>query len=493
MANLAKIEEFRSEREPIFASWNNGKSTLYGALIWRDEQPTLQLGMEIDGEEELDEIRTSSPILENTTPATKHVFLCNTSKYGRVSLQNCLMVGMRASYSKFSNKTEVIFDFVPETIWFGAPLDELDGKVDSAVARDIRLSGFFGTPNLQRELPYGREAEEKFAVFGSPKEIWLWSGPNEWQIPMGTSGFSFGVNTSVVSTFSATTGYSLQSTVELYLHAKEPTTIEKFRGIIFELEQILSHYSIESFSFLSEELFAQNDVSSTLAWQMADDRDLFTPPLLHQVLADFRDRAVIEIIFDDWFSQTETVKLSRWLFTRSLKETESGLARFVAVSQAFEVLGREYGPTPKVSKKEHRLRLKKFRDLLEDEFDDEFIKRASSLVSASNSNSFRDVIAYMIGGALEFYGLGSKKDVDDLCKNFSDMRNTIVHMSDSKEGKLNKAFSAVNKMSLRLSFFYVLVQAYIAKLPLEQSRIESFLLNNRNARHGLNNEVLEAL
>lgn len=493
MTNLDKILKFRNEKEPLYTKWECGDHKLFGALVWRGAQPILQLHTEFEGTRHWDNLEKSDPFLNDTKAPKKFTFSGNTQKYGQISLCNCMQSKINTSNSFDLNRTYLQVEFILESVWIGEQLDEIDGNVDSAVARDTRLGGFFGVPCLERVLRYGNEASKKFELLGHPKEIWLWKGPNEWQIPMGDTGFCFGVNTSVCSSTSATSGYSLNSTVDLHIHSNKPTKIESFQKAIFQLEQILSLYSVERFSFLSQEFLDADGKSSTLAWRLGEDEELFAPPMAHQVLADFTDRAMIEVIFKNWFLENRTVELSRWLFTRSLEETQSGIARFVAVSQAFEVLGREFGPSPKISKSDSRSRLKKFRNLIDGEFDEEFIARIDKLVSSSSQNSYKDVISHMIGEAVEYYKLGKRDDVDAVCKKFSDLRNTIVHMSDKKQGELDEAFSIVNKMSLRLSFFYVLVQAHLAKLPLQPNCIESFLYNNRNVRHGLNNEILEHL
>jgi fucose permease len=74
-------------------------------------------------------------------------------------------------------------------------------------------------------------------------------------------------------------------------------------------------------------------------------------------------------------------------------------------------------------------------------------------------------------------------------KMVSETRNAVVHMSDNDKGQLNEAFARVNKLSLKLCFWYAVCQAYYAGVKIPN--IAEFLFNNRSARHGLPNEVLE--
>lgn len=491
MSRLEEILNFRDNKEPLFTSWNFGEYSNYGALIWRDGQPVLQLLLETVEKDILGNDKENVPFLVDTKAPLKATFTGVTTKYGTVTIGSCLRGTTNSSHNFATGNRTYHLEFFPENIWIGSSLDTLKNTATSVTARDARLVGFFGNPDLKTIMPFGEENKEAFDALGNPKEIWVWQGPNEWQISMGETGFSFGINTSAYSRSDSKSGYSVQSTVDIHVHSDEPTTIENFKKQLYKIEQVLSVYSLESFSFLSEEFFCSDHKSIALVWQLGEDQNLFTPPMHHQILANFTQRDIIQKIFDNWFTENKNIELSRWLFSRSLQETKSGLSRFVAVAQAFEVLGREIGPDSKVTKAEHKKRLKKFKALINGQFDQEFIDRATGLLTSSNSNSFKDVISYIIGNAVEYYSICKKEDIGDLCREISDLRNTIIHMSNNDKGKLNNAFSRVNKMSLRLSFFYAIVQAHLGEIPLED--IGMFLGSNRNARHGLDNEALENL
>jgi fucose permease len=85
--------------------------------------------------------------------------------------------------------------------------------------------------------------------------------------------------------------------------------------------------------------------------------------------------------------------------------------------------------------------------------------------------------------------LGEVGNLSEFSKMVSETRNAVVHMSDNDKGQLNEAFARVNKLSLKLCFWYAVCQAYYAGVKIPN--IAEFLFNNRNARHGLPNEVLE--
>jgi hypothetical protein len=131
------------------------------------------------------------------------------------------------------------------------------------------------------------------------------------------------------------------------------------------------------------------------------------------------------------------------------------------------------------------------RQALSGNFEDSFIDRVADLVRSSNRSFFRDALSHMLGGAAEAFALGSGKDLAGFSKLVADTRNAVVHMTDNDEGKLDEAFARVNKLSLKLCFWCAVWQAHHLRLPVPAHDIKMFLLNNRNARHGLPNELLD--
>jgi ApeA N-terminal domain 1 len=296
------------------------------------------------------------------------------------------------------------------------------------------------------------------------------------------------VYTEALESTSSTEGHTLQSTITLAIHSPGPTSIEAAASELARLEEIISVFSIEAFTFQIEEYQSEDFESVTVIWRLGEDCNLFEPPMRHQILVDLTDANTLEAVCREWFGATEMVKLSRWLFAHALKETDDGLARFIAVAQAFEVLGRELGPHQPMPRTRLNEAVESVRKALSD-FEESFIERSVKLIQSSNKSSFRDALNHMLTRTVEGLKLGDVGDLSAFCKLVSETRNAVIHMSDDDKGKLNEAFSRVNKLSFQLCFWYSVCQAHYLGLTIPN--ISEFLLNNRNARHGLPNEILE--
>jgi hypothetical protein len=165
------------------------------------------------------------------------------------------------------------------------------------------------------------------------------------------------------------------------VHAPEKTSIAAASSMLSKLEEIISVFAIEPFTFQVEEYGTDEFASVTLVWRLGEDRSLFQPPMRHQILIDLSDIETLKTVCRQWFAASETIGLSRWLFVRALRETEDGLARFVAVAQAFEVLGRELGPNDSMPKSRLKKAVASVQQALSGDFDGGFVERVVVLFS----------------------------------------------------------------------------------------------------------------
>ena len=379
-------------------------------------------------------------------------------------------------------------DLLPTQVWLGSHMEHVEDQVFHVFVRDARLGGYLGTPGLTTHRIWDSEFKSALDALGSPDEVWALHHPREPSIALKGTPFSLTVSSDVETTFSSAGANSLRSLVKIALRSEEPTSISQASDVLHRLEQIFSVFALEPFSFQFKEFHGEASVpnSVSLVWQLGESRDDFHPPMRHQILVDLTDRQTLETICNSWFEASQVVKLSRWLFTRALRETDNGLARFIAVAQAFEVLGRELVIGSKMPKSRVKRAVEIVQKGLNGEFEAGFVDRVVSLIRSSNKTSYRDMLVEMISSASP----EPQHDVLEFCKRVSDTRNAVVHMTTSSEAALSDAFKRVNKLSLQICFWYAVVQAHHLGIPIPN--IVQFLFNNRNARHGLPNEMLES-
>lgn len=491
MSSLEKVLEFRSRRLPISTYWRVGEHKAYGSLIWEQDTPNLQITFEAELDEEGREAVPDHPILRLTKPPLQPNIVGLSSPFGLVTLENCARYNVEKSSGALSNTVLYELTFQPARIWIGAELAEVRNDVSYSIAYDTRLAGFFGPPTLVKRYSRGEENQEMFSAFETASEIWAIHPSEAPVIKLGDTGFALRVSGTTTQSWSSTGGDTLRSITTVVTKPPEATTLEDCFQTLSKVEQILSIFSLESFSFQAPAFYTDDHQAIALVWALGKERDLFNPPMRHQILVDLADPENLQRICDAWFRATPIVELSRWLFCRAIAESDSGLSRFITVVQALEVLGREHGPTGGNTKADLKRAAKGIRKALsEEEFDESFIQRTVGLVQSSNKASFRDVLKHMVEPTIGRLGPDySSEFVGEFCKTVAETRNAVVHMSDNNKGALTAAFDRVNKLSLFISFWYAMIQAELLDVPTPNAA--GFLFNNRTARHGLPNEILE--
>ncbi|RWQ31933.1 MAG: hypothetical protein EOS21_31430 [Mesorhizobium sp.] len=489
MSKFSDAITFRSLTRPLMTLWSVGGTQAFGSLVWMDDKPILTLFIEVGEEVAHNFDNAKIPVLEATRPPIQATISGTVRKFGTVTLEQCARYNVRTSHNTRAGRVIYELDFLPSAVWMGAPTEAVEGRIMSVVASDSRLAGFFSAPGLRTYDSFAPETNAVFDALGQPEKIWAVHGPLQHEIPLGETGWLLNLYTDSLSTTSATEGHILRSTVNIGLHAPKLTSVSEASVQLARIAEIISTFSIEPFTFQFERYDSDGLESVTLIWRLGENRALFQSPMRHQILVDFSNAETLRSVCKQWFLASPTISLSRWLFVRALRETEDGLARFVSVAQAFEVLGRELGPHDSMPRSRLREAVGLIQDALKGKFEEKFVERVAGLAQSSNKSSFRDVLNYMLSMPVERLKLGSGEEVGKLCKLVSDTRNAVVHMTDNDKGKLNAAFSQINKLSLQLCFWYAVCQA--DHMRLEMPDIGVFLFNNRNARHGLPNELLE--
>ena len=380
----------------------------------------------------------------------------------------------------------------PCAIWIGSCKMSQDERVLAAYAYDSRLTGFFGQRQIVRHRSFAPELAEVFAKTGNPRELWAVHAPTGAAQALCGTDFTVAIDVEGTSSFSATEGSSFHSLTRLRFAAEKPKFLQDFSDTIWRFGQILSIFSLECLRFQAVIYHLGSGEKIGLCWQLGEKRNAFNPPMQHQVLLDFSDPSVLKIVCEKWFQADKDEHLSRWLFCRALAETDDrGLARFVAVAQSLETLGRKFQPTPKKTRNEMNRIADLIQDALSATVDQQFVARIVGLVKSSNHSSFRDVIAFMIEKSWPHSFPVEPESIKKLAKEIAEVRNAVAHMGDGNSLSLETAFSRINKLSLKMAFWYAMIQAHM--LGVQPQDPGGFHLNNRNARHGLPNDLLESL
>jgi hypothetical protein len=197
---------------------------------------------------------------------------------------------------------------------------------------------------------------------------------------------------------------------------------------------------------------------------------------------------------------SEVMRLSRWLYCKAIRETDDGLARFISIAQALEVLGREVAPSSKiVDKPTRRKAVAAIKAALTDAGIDEtytarLVQNAENSNSTSYSNALVELMRPVEPVVLPLAKLsypGEVQSLADFARLVSSTRNAVVHMTSDKRQELQQAFRRIPKLSFLIGFIFTVVQVNFLGFPM--TKAHEFLMNNRHLRHGLPNDFLEKL
>lgn len=492
MDTLERVRSVNSLADPVSTLWNVDSATVFGTLRWAENKPELQLFVEVALTEASSWGEVDHPVLNATKPPIQACVVGHCEGHGTITLEGCARYNVRGTSDHINGKTIYTLYFLPTRIWLGTlPADE-KAPITGITLLDTRLGGYFRSPGFKSHYLSPDERADVFERLGTPEQIWCFHQDDGDPIKLGMTGFELKLASTISNSMSHTTGYGVQSVTRLDLKPREGAPREECERVVSQLQDLLTVFSLEPFSFLSITFYSDDSGPLTLAWQLGDWDKSFVPPMAHQILVDFTDQDVFRTACENWFGATETLGLSRWLYCKAIRETNNGMARFISVAQSFEVLGREFASAEKrVSKTERSNALAAIAKALEQVGTGEyFATRIVNLVRSSNATSYPEVLKDMILPVAKILTPDHLEQAKSFCKLVADTRNNLVHMTDDR-AELDAAFARVNKLSLKLCYWYALVQAHHLGLPL--NRAETFLVNNRTARHGLPNEVLETL
>lgn len=495
MKDIEKTISFRNSEAVHCGYWEIGDESAYGSLRWVNEAPklTIILRRKFD----ISKFRSSptdydDPMLKKLKPPSRIDVIGTISGYGIVTLEKCFLVHSNISTNYNRNEVFIEITLQMHAIWMGAVLHDINGKIKCATIHDKRIGGFFGNSST-KTIYKGNDNKEAFDKLDDPICLMGIYNNSLKKIQLGDSDFFLSVGDSFTGSFSATLSKTISASKEIIIEADKDCTIEELEHYIFNIENMLSVFSLERIRFehVSFEHFNPPSHSKiTKVWRLKDEFE-FTPPMHHQILIDFTNRIVLESLFRNWFQSNRVRELSIWIFMKSLSETEDSVARFTLVCQAFEVLGRDLLAKPMLSKGQMKKAASAIENALEGEFEKDFVDRVKALVSSSNRASFKSVLEELILPVIKNNNIAYKETFDNICKRVSDVRNTLIHMSDDGTERLNLAFSNAGKLSLLSCFLYSIIIASQFEIPVHD--INAFLLNNRTSRHGLPNDILSDL
>lgn len=500
MPSIETVRTFRSISTPISTVWKLDQLSAVGTLCWRDGTPELILIVELDQAELMRVKHLKHPWLDATKPPAKPRISAPSTSFGTLILDDCLQVNVRTRDSYVAGVSHCEIHLQPTRIWLGDPGRPETSSIHAISLLDGRLGGFFRFPGFDSYLVSADHHRELFDTLGEPEEVWAFKPHRGDPITFGKTGFKLRQVTRCFHGMSHTTGYEYTTIASLRLEPPPDTDRRTCEGIIYQLKNLLTVLSFEDFTFEVETYASEAHGTATLLWALGERGKKFDPPMTHEILADLHEPEILQRACDSWFDASEIVRLSRWLCCKAIRETDDGLARFISIAQALEVLGRDVAPSSKlVDKPTRRKAVAAIKAALTDVgIDEAYSARLVQNAENSNSSSYADAlhelmrpVELVILPVVRLSYPGEVESLADFAKLVSRTHNAVVHMTSDKRQDLEQAFHRIPKLSLLIGFCYAVIQAHMLGLPL--TKAHSFLLSNRHLRHGLPNEVLDGL
>jgi hypothetical protein len=301
------------------------------------------------------------------------------------------------------------------------------------------------------------------------------------KINRGGKSYQVVLASSIAQTSSSTEGINVKTSDFISIHS-EGASLAELMGVNVEVEQFLCLLCVGPFR--SERLSVQLDDlrSAELLWMLGRplERSAFTL-MPHQMLVPLgRHPDLAGQALEQWFKADEPTRLARWLIVEGLFTEESSTAKFLSVTQAWEILGREESNIAPYDKKKFKEACKQIDKILKGELGSDAAKRLLDLLRSSNRESFGDFVKNI---TLQLPELALNR----ICQNVPafipavvSVRNVLTHM----QGKKKMSIGAASYLSLFLTYKLLVlfcIHACVAMgLPLDN--LDGMLANNRMAR-----------
>jgi len=303
--------------------------------------------------------------------------------------------------------------------------------------------------------------------------------PDVQEIAIKAGRFKLLVGSTISHSSSAMEGHDIRTKRVISFYPDAPIPIADALDIKFALDQFLSLIAVERMYTSTVHFDLEHGRRVTLIWER--DQKPGGKPMRHQALCALGRNAELAAILEKWYAPTPNARLARWLFSRALDDEENSVGRFLAIAQAWEVLGRDL-PSAKLFE---RQKLQEIRaaveSALEPVCDEPTRKRILGLISSSNRSSYPDTLEKCFQRLLEDPVKLNVGKASALAKRLADLRNSVVHMKGSEE-QLNDAFRRTFRASYLLIVLFALHECVELGIPVD---VENFLNNNSFARYAL--------
>ncbi len=277
-------------------------------------------------------------------------------------------------------------------------------------------------------------------------------------------------------------GPSLTTNDFIHIEATASTPAE-LQDVAYEVEQFLSILCLGPFRGTQLTISESPIHEVKLLWKLGTHRargHLRSMP--HQVLGSLgKDPPRAAKALEKWFGANDPTRLSRWLIFDALFEDVSSASKFLAVAQAWEIIGRQNGKVPPHNKAAFRAACRDVRQILERTLGPAASERLTNLLRSSNKQSLADLIAATLAHLPSPVAAAICGDQATFIKTVVAVRNVLTHMQGNRKLSINRASYLSMFLTFKLMVLFCIYTCVELDLPLDDLQV--VLANNTLASY----------
>jgi hypothetical protein len=478
---------------PIIGIWtvDGRQETHPGILYTEDERAYLKLFVEIaDSKESIDLAATEGhPRLAPFRPPNRPTILGEANSVGRVTLLNCAQTNISAKHQFQPPKSYVELTLLASEVWAGTGFVDHATKYKELSFAATGLHNVLATSRVEmkwlaRSTPEQKSETHDLQALTGANQTFLVFRNKEPTAEIEASGKKYRItfSTSVRESSSSTMGVSFSTEDSIRVETEAGATIPELMAVSYQVEQFLSLLCIGPFRGEGITIGLDPLHKVELIWSLGrEPRNETLTRMPHEILVAIGQHpGLAASALKAWFGANDARRLARWLIFDSLFKETSSTAKFLAVAQAWEVIGRENVDAAAHDKEQFRKACDAARRVLEASLGAEAAKRLSQLLQSSNQKGFADLVREVITKIPARAVQVLCSDVDKFVTAVVNARNVLTHMQGRKNLPIEKASYLSLFLTYKLIVLFCIYEFVSLGLPLDN--LPTMLANNHMAR-----------
>jgi hypothetical protein len=479
---------------PIMGTWKvqDSAETYEGVLFAEDGEVRLRIFLEIagqslgPGENGWEDHPRFTPF---RPPLRPHVL--GETKAGRVTLFDCVLSSHESTHQFTPPIDRIEITLRVSQVWVGRTFLDRATSYNELTFTAPGLHRVLSSARLKQEWLISSTPDRKSdthdlkELTGADEAFLLFRGiePSA-EIVNDEKVYKITFSTSVGASFSQTDG-EVFGTKDFITIKTTGSTLSELMNVAYQVEQFLSILCIGPFRGTRIEVTTDEIRRAELIWSYgrAPQSDVLEM-MPHQILASLGQCPELAApALSSWFEASESRRLARWLIFDSLFKETSSTAKFLAVAQAWEILGRDKVDAAANDKTQYREACEAARVVLERHLDAVAAKRLYDLIRSSNRKSFGDMLRAILDEMPTPVVQALCPDIDEFVAAVVNVRNVLTHMEGRKKLPIEKASYLSLFLTYKLIVLFSIHDCLALGLPLDN--LQTMLANNHMARVAL--------